>query len=467
MVLFAGAFLCAGGASDPDLWGHLTFGRDILRDRAIATVDPYSFTQDQPWVNHEWLSELLFAAVHGAAGVAGLIVLKTAVLLVTLLVAWRLLSGVRPEAWKWALLALVVFVLGPAALSFRPQLWSLLGTALLVALLRGRAHLLWTIPLFVAWANLHGGWIVGAGLFSAWLFGRALDGVALRSLVTPSLILGTAVVATLINPYGVGLWEFLAATVRMTRDITEWKPVWEQLEPSKAILWGLSTTAFAVTLARRWGRLSFAWLIPATGLCVAALLVSRLGPMYALVCVPVWGDGWANDETVLETRGSSTPPNSWVVDVAGVTAVWLVVAGAGVRCLPITGYWIPDLRAAAALDTPAATGRLALPFNWGQYAIWHWGPRLKVSIDGRRETVFSERMLALQAKVWQGQPEGIDYLGRERPEYVWLERSADSVRSALAAVGYRIDVLTDTSFIAVREDLPTLVAREPKSACFP
>ncbi|GAH50681.1 unnamed protein product, partial [marine sediment metagenome] len=27
-------------------------------------------------------------------------------------------------------------------------------------------------------------------------------------------------------------------------------------------------------------------------------------------------------------------------------------------------------------------------FNWGEYVIWHLGPGIKVSVDGRRETVY-------------------------------------------------------------------------------
>ena len=52
-------FLVTRTWADPDLWGHLQFGRDILQSWALATTDPYSFTSDKPWVNHEWLSEVL------------------------------------------------------------------------------------------------------------------------------------------------------------------------------------------------------------------------------------------------------------------------------------------------------------------------------------------------------------------------------------------------------------------------
>ncbi len=65
------ALLVSGVAGDPDFWGHLRFGLDILAQRQLTAVDPYSFTQDVPWVNHEWLSELLMAAAFQTAGFVG------------------------------------------------------------------------------------------------------------------------------------------------------------------------------------------------------------------------------------------------------------------------------------------------------------------------------------------------------------------------------------------------------------
>ena len=66
----------AGTSADADLWGHLTFGRDIVRTHAVGATDPYSFTSDRPWVNHEWLAEAIMWIFYAAGGGAGLIVLK-------------------------------------------------------------------------------------------------------------------------------------------------------------------------------------------------------------------------------------------------------------------------------------------------------------------------------------------------------------------------------------------------------
>ncbi len=109
-----------------------------------------------------------------------------------------------------------------------------------------------------------------------------------------------------------------------------------------------------------------------------------------------------------------------------------------------------------------------LPFNWGEYAIWHFGPRLRVSIDGRRETVYSQRMLEIQAATARGLPAGLEFLNEARPEYVWLTTAAGAPAAAwLETNGYRMDVETGRSFVATRGDLPPLAMGDPKSRCFP
>jgi hypothetical protein len=38
------------------------------------------------------------------------------------------------------------------------------------------------------------------------------------------------------------------------------------------------------------------------------------------------------------------------------------------------------------------SGNIASEFNWGEYIIWHLGPGIKVSMDGRRETVYPDNI---------------------------------------------------------------------------
>ena len=59
------AIAVARTVADVDLWGHVLFGRDIVNQREIPVTDPYSFTSDRPWTNHEWLAESIMYLSRG------------------------------------------------------------------------------------------------------------------------------------------------------------------------------------------------------------------------------------------------------------------------------------------------------------------------------------------------------------------------------------------------------------------
>ena len=82
--------------ADPDLWGHVRFGQDLLRSGRLSAVDPYSFTSDRPWVNHEWLSEVVMALAFGRADAVGLNLLRLLVVGAALAFVWRRAQVVAP-----------------------------------------------------------------------------------------------------------------------------------------------------------------------------------------------------------------------------------------------------------------------------------------------------------------------------------------------------------------------------------
>jgi hypothetical protein len=76
--------------ADPDLWGHVTFGRVVWHTGAVSQPDPFSYvTAGRLWLNHEWLSEVIFYLAFDAMGPLGLILLKTAVSLVVFGLLYR------------------------------------------------------------------------------------------------------------------------------------------------------------------------------------------------------------------------------------------------------------------------------------------------------------------------------------------------------------------------------------------
>lgn len=461
------AWLASRATIDPDLWGHVRFGLDLLAAGRLTEVDPYSFTQDVPWINHEWLSELLFALAFREGGVVGLLLLKT-VLLVS--AAW-FLSGVArhaEERLRWWLVALSLLGLTAAAITFRPQLWTILGLAVVMRVLKGGWSLLWIPLVFVLWANLHGGWIVGAGVLGLWVAGRFLDTRSLRAVAPQAAALVVGVAVTVINPYTWRLWTFLLTTVRMSRNITEWRPLWEQPDFSHGVLWLMTVTIVAISVSRRWQHVTWAGLLPVVWLGVSGLFVDRLSPLFAEVSLLVTVDAWRTARTTdVLPRAAGGEVGRRAIDAVVVVIVWMLNVVPASRCLPIDGSWAPDLEAARFLADPAARGRLVLPFDWGEFALWHFGPRLQVSTDGRRETVYTEETVNLQASVAFGQERGLVYLASTRPEYVWLSSEAGArTKEWLSANGYYLND-TGRSFVATRGDLPPPREGPPLSRCFP
>jgi hypothetical protein len=455
--------------ADPDLWGHVRFGLDILRSGRLPWADPYSFTQDVPWINHEWLSEIQMGLAWTVGGTVGLTILKGTLVLAAFWLVW---SGLRGVDFGVRIVLMAALALGAARMiqTLRPQLWSLLALTLLCrALLSERPRAVRWLPLlFVLWANVHGGWVVGLGMLGAW--GGVRWWLEPRRRLELLLLLAVCGAGTLVTPYGWRLWAFIAGTVRMTRDISEWQPLWT-VHP---IIWGPWLLAFALTV---WlgVRRDIAGLSAAAALALlayASIRVERITPLFVasavLLSAPRLREQWPLRRLTLPPlAGRRMTAGAGVAAVVALTAI--VLGQRAWSCIDVSGAWTPDPGIGRRLDY-AQPGRLVVFFDWGQYALWHWGPGLKVSMDGRRETVYSDARLAEHADVLHGRPAGLRALEGWQAEYVWLPATSEATAVWLADNGYRIEARGERSFLAVRSDLPVLPRGETDAGgrrCFP
>jgi hypothetical protein len=282
----------------------------------------------------------------------------------------------------------------------RPQVFSLLMFAILLLLLeradqkRSLRPIIGVPPLMAAWVNFHGGWIVGLGFFALWCGTTALtrswrERVALASAVT------AAFAFTLMNPYGPGMWQFLWTTVRVERPmIADWQPLY-QLRPLLWMSWltGLAVTAAAAARARSRADWTSVAMVAALGL--AAVRVSRLDAFFALAAVflAIRLLRHSSSSRTSEVRRILPSPAIAVLFALCVlaTAVALVPRA---MTVPVPDRLMPDSDVAAYVKDRKLTGNVLMWFDWGQYSIWHFGPGLKVSMDGRRETVYGEELIS-------------------------------------------------------------------------
>ena len=478
LILFTAVVAIATTRADVDLWGHVLFGLDSLRNVRLEAADPYSFTSDRPWVNHEWLSEVILALAWRYGGSAGLVAIKLACTLGALaLVSWSLrASGVGMHN-QVPLLGLAAAGMLPRVNHVRPQLFSvLLYAGLLLAFTKSaqgrRWPLLWCIPILTLWANVHGGWIVGLATVGIWTAGLAIEErpFGARSLAVLGFA-AAAVPATLINPYGVELWAFLLETVRFGREaIEEWGPIWTY--PHLLLLWSVFTAMLAGALWTGRVPLLSARALVAIAWCLASVRVSRLDTFFALSVIVLIGPGVAG----FFSSARSTAHAPFKLGIVGAVTLVLLLATPArnvFTCVTVYSPWWPEPESVAYVQANALAGNMVTFFRWGEYGIWHLPRSIKVSMDGRRETVYSDSTVSSHIQLYRGSPEGLAYLNTLNADYVWFPRQL-SVTGVLEEQGWIPIFRGPQSVLLARRDSVRGVPQasnggemRPADRCFP
>ncbi|HEV7278653.1 MAG TPA: hypothetical protein VGN57_00455 [Pirellulaceae bacterium] len=150
LVVWCGAAMMCPPPADPDLWGHVQFGRDAIQS-GLERETTYAYTVEGfPWINHENLTELVLATTVDTVGPVGLLIgkflLGAALLLVIARGCFRAGAGLVVTS---AIVLLVAWNLAPFW-SPRPQLATFLCFTAALCILQyafagweGKWHLRW------------------------------------------------------------------------------------------------------------------------------------------------------------------------------------------------------------------------------------------------------------------------------------------------------------------------------------
>lgn len=205
---------------DASIGWHIRNGQQMLLTHAITHVDSFSSTMNgKPWYAWEWLYDVVFAAIHHAMGLNGVVFYTAAIIAATFVLTLHL--GLRRGGNLPITLFLLLLALAASAVHFlaRPHVLSWLLTVVWFEVLDSAAsapaseqlkRLLWLPVVMLLWVNLHGGFVLGFILLAVYLAGGAIEYGAsperrselaawLKRLGGMSLLVGAA---SFVNPYG-------------------------------------------------------------------------------------------------------------------------------------------------------------------------------------------------------------------------------------------------------------------------
>jgi hypothetical protein len=416
---------------DPDLWGHVLYGQELLAEGTLPTTATHTFTApDHRWINHENLAEIAFALGFAHLGVYPMLALKCLWGMSILgLMVWAARRRGVDTLVAWGIMLLIANNL-IAFFPMRPQLLSFMCFALLLVVL-DRAFAAWderrvevkwlllTPLLFVVWANSHGAFLAGLCIFGVYLAGRGIEllvahGKAAWPTVLQMAGVGiAAALATLLNPYGPDLLVWLVHSLGTPRpEITEWLPPTPDTPVFMPLLLlvGVMVVSLAASRERRdWTQIAILALIT-----WQAFSHLRHIALLALLCgfwLPVHLQSAA---ARLRPAGAHKLPvmrlSPWL---AGVTTIALA-ATVGLMAVDLsdrlTSFPVArDRYPVDAIDFMARhqlKGRMVASFNWAQYTIAALSPDVEVAFDGRFRTCYPQEIVDMHFDFLLGENDG-------------------------------------------------------------
>ena len=408
----------------------------------IPLQDPFSFTAttEHDWLNQNWGTQIIIAAIYGAAGLNGLMVFKVvSVLFVYLMITLvaRMMEASWPAAWFFG--GVSAFMIEPFA-TIRPELMGFVFLALMLGCIhRSRRSIawIWSLPVvMVFWANCHGSFLLGCAILGLEFAARWLNpwwltpdpGNHKRALVH---LFGagifSALAAGFINPFGlINLTHpFVVTGQKEWQWVNEWIPSYVfavrsvPLTPfwimftvfavysAVYVVWRLRQVLLARTRGESFkGPDKLLWsdilisLIAAWG----AIKHRRFIPTFAIFAMPVLAMYWATVVRSVSHRYTESATRTNRTPILG--------AAFGVLMALFTGYdiwvgyfqvsprpWPTDIANRSCVtsyyDYDAFDFIRHNDLKGRMFNTWEWGgthlaelPEHKVFIDGRLQSVY-------------------------------------------------------------------------------
>lgn len=426
-----------------DIGRHIKLGEVIWQIGEVPKTNLFSYTaQDFPFINHHWLSEVVFYKIYSLgsdwiSSLKALIFLKIAVLLTTYFMLFLIVR--KHNIFAVVLSFLVSIFVFSARTEPRPEIFSyLIFAAFLVIIYRAREDkpklkwLLFLPILQLLWVNLHIYFIIGPIIYFLFLTERAI----LKRLSRRELLIGVlVVVVNLVNPnfiygamypfrvfsnYGYSVAEN-SSLFFLARYFGYWAPQDKLFLVAFFILAGSFILSFFGKKLSTLKTRTFDLLL----IVMTATLSFKMQRNIPLFSLGAWSIMSENLDGVFESAYFKKL-EKWFRACAFlllIVSIYLVLNGQFYNYLDSAKVFGLGVSSAAQDGTDfikvnKIQGPMFNNFDIGSYLIWQLYPEQKVFIDGRPEAYpveFFEKVykpMQRNEKVWREMSEryGINYV---------------------------------------------------------
>ncbi|MDX1979040.1 MAG: hypothetical protein SFV51_02140 [Bryobacteraceae bacterium] len=418
---------------DGDTGVHIRVGDRVLSEGAAPKTDTFAYSREgEQWYAFEWLSGVVFSALHrewGLRGVAlasGLVIAAT----ITILLRFMIWSGAN------CLIALPLTFSATSALYLhflaRPHIFTQLFLVIAIWMIardrEQQSPAIWLLaPLTALWANLHAGFFILFACLGLLALGSILE-MRWKAASRYSLVGLACLAASLINPYGAHLHSHLLETMSAgwLRDFSlEFRsPSFRNeyyLHFMVLLFLGLWVTG------RLLERRHFADTLWIVFLAYCSLVSVRHVTLFTLAATPYIA---LRLTELLLPWAASQPENSVarIVEELGAekqpqfrwNSLWVIVF-AGMLMLPLPWGQFPtdvspELAPAKLVERNAqllTSSRVFASDEWGDYLIYKLYPRQRVFLDGRHN-YYGEQLAGEYTELIQGKPRWRELAAKHR-----------------------------------------------------
>ena len=410
-----------------DIGRHLKVGEIIWQTKEVPKTNLFSFTEpDFPFINHHWLSEVMFFGIFSAVGFTGLILVK-AVLALASFVLLFFIAKRYAKFWPLIISFLLSIFIFIQRTEVRPEVFSfVILSFFLFALFRAKydsvrtngsqgdptsnGTYLWFLPVLeLFWVNLHIYFFIGPFLISAFLIDRVIvkDYSHIKktitvllltlaaTLINPNGIQGALLPFTVLNEYGYSIVE--NQTLSFLADFFSFNLPIFIFKVSVAVL-----TVSLILTAKKTKHRIFEIII-STFFIYAGFKMLRNLPLYALASFPVMAILLTD---VFKTFGAKLTTSNvhWTFDVrkradkifkmaVAVFLVFMIIFVTSnsfykkTSSLKEFGFSVPNGLELAVdfVEDNKIEGPMFNNFDVGGYLIWRLYPEEKVFVDNRPE----------------------------------------------------------------------------------